>query len=331
MKAVVIAGVGQLGIASVPDPAPAAGEVIVAVTACGICGTDLHLVDGHVPTTFPLIPGHEFSGEVVALGAGVTRLQLGDRVVADPNQPCGSCRPCRRGRTNLCENYAAVGVNMPGAAAEFVAVPDWSCVVVAPHLDLTDAALVEPLACSVRGFDVLQLAPGDEVLLYGAGTMGLINLALAQQFGAAGVDVVDRNPDRLATAIALGARRAVTSAEELDGPQAWDAVIDCTGVIAAIEDGLGRVGKGGTFLQFGVAPQQATAQWSPFRIYRDEVRIVGSMAILDSFERAAELLAAGAIDPSVIITDRVPLSSYVDALERLRAGQGRKQLVLPGA
>jgi 2-desacetyl-2-hydroxyethyl bacteriochlorophyllide A dehydrogenase len=330
MQAAVITAPGEVEIASLPDPSPQADEVVVAVAACGLCGTDLHLVDGHVPTTYPLVPGHELAGEVVAVGAAVQRLAVGDRVAVDPNLPCHACRMCRRGRSNLCESYAALGVTMAGGAADFVAAPEHTCVRLPAGLDLADATLIEPLSCALRGFDVLQLPVGDRVLIYGAGTMGLLNLALARRAGAASVDLVDRNADRLPAARQLGARHAVASAAEIEVPHGWDAVIDCTGVVAAIEDGLARVGKGGTFLQFGVAPDDAVARWSPFRIYREEIRIVGSMAVLDSFERAAELFAEGLVEASAIITDRAPLADYAGALERFRQGGGLKTQVRPG-
>jgi 2-desacetyl-2-hydroxyethyl bacteriochlorophyllide A dehydrogenase len=329
VRAALITGPGEVEVTTVDDPAPGPGEVVVAVAACGICGTDVHILDGAIGS-LPVIPGHEFAGEVVALGGGVTELVLGDRVAVDPNLHCGACHWCRRGRGNLCERYAALGVTTAGGAADFTVAPVGSCVRLPDHVDTADAALIEPLSCAVRAFDVLQARLGDHVLIYGAGTMGLINLELAKRVGAAGVDVVDRNPARLDGARALGARAVATSADELDAPRGWDVVIDCTGAIAAIEDGLERVGRGGTFLQFGVTDEHATARWSPFRVYRDEITIVGSMAVLNSFERAADLFAAGALDAPTIISDRLPLEQYPEAMTRFRAGEGRKVHVTPG-
>jgi threonine dehydrogenase-like Zn-dependent dehydrogenase len=142
--------------------------------------------------------------------------------------------------------------------------------------------------------------------------------------------MVDLNPNRLETAKELACTAAVTSADELDRPRGWDVVIDCTGVVAAIEDGLSRVGRGGTFQQFGVAGEDASARFSPFRIYNQEIRIVGSMAVLHSFERAAELFADGALRPEVMISHRMGLEEYPQALEQFRAGVGRKIQVVPG-
>jgi threonine dehydrogenase-like Zn-dependent dehydrogenase len=170
---------------------------------------------------------------------------------------------------------------------------------------------------------------GDHYLIYGAGTMGLIMLELVKRAGAASVDVVDLNLGRLETARALGCSNAVISADELSTARGWEVVIDCTGAVAAIEDGLTRVGRGGTFLQFGVANEQATASWSPYKIYNQEITITGSMAVLHSFERAAELFAAGVLRPDILISDRLPLDQYPAAVERFASGRGRKIQVRP--
>ena len=216
-----------------------------------------------------------------------------------------------------------------GGAAEYAAAPVANCVVLPDSVSPADAALIEPLSCAVRGFDVLAPKLGDHYLIYGAGTMGLMMMELAKRAGAASVSMVDLNPARLETAEELGCTATVTSADELERPRGWDVVIDCTGVVAAIEDGLGRVIRGGTFQQFGVANEDATARFSPFRVYNAEIRIVGSMAVLHSFERAAELFADGVLRPEVMISDRKLLEEYPAALEQFRAGVGRKIQVRP--
>ena len=329
MRAAVISGVGAVSVETVPDPAPGPRDVVVSVAGCGICGTDLHILDGEFAPSLPVVPGHEFAGEVVAVGEEVTEVGVGDPVAVDPSLHCGECYQCRRGRGNLCENWAAIGVSHPGAAAEFALAPVRNVVRLPDGVDPADAALIEPLACSVRGFDVLPREVGSSYLIYGAGTMGLINLQLAKRAGAASVDVVDLNSERLGTARELGCSAAAGSAEEFDRPRGWDVVSDCTGVVAAIEDGLSRVASGGTFLQFGVSDEGATARWSPFRVYNREITIAGSMAVLHSYERAAALFFGGLLDPDVMISDRFPLAEYPQALDRFRRGIGRKIQVRP--
>jgi 2-desacetyl-2-hydroxyethyl bacteriochlorophyllide A dehydrogenase len=329
VKAAVISA-DAVTVETVPDPTPGPREVVGAGAGCGICGTDLHIAEGEFAPTLPVVPGHEFAGEVVALGSEVTELREGDQVAVDPSLHCGECYYCRRGRGNLCERWAAIGVSTAGGAAEFAVAPVANCVKLPEHVTPADAALVEPLSCAVRGFDVLAPQLGDHYLIYGAGTMGLMMMELAKRAGAASVSMVDLNASRLDTAKELACTAAVTSADELDRPRGWDVVIDCTGVVAAIEDGLGRVSPGGTFQQFGVANEDATARFSPFRIYNKEIRIVGSMAVLHSFERAAELFAEGALRPDVMISHRMSLDEYPQALEQFRSGVGRKVQVLPG-
>lgn len=306
MKAAVIESVGRAVVAEVPDPTPGSREVVVEVAACGLCGTDLHILQGEFAPKLPIVPGHEFAGEVVGVGTRVTELAVGDRVAVDPSLYCHECRYCRTGHNNLCERWAAIGVTTAGGAAQYATAPVANCVKLPEHVATQDAALIEPLSCAVRGYDVLRSRLGAHVLVYGSGTMGLMMLELAKRTGAASVDVVDVNPDRLATARLLGVSASAANADELDRPQGWDVVVDATGNAAAIQDGLDRVAKAGTFLQFGVADYAARVTIDPYRVYNQEITITGSMAVLHSFERAAELFAAGVLDPSVLISDRLP-------------------------
>ncbi|MGW0970237.1 zinc-dependent alcohol dehydrogenase family protein [Streptomyces sp. NPDC002516] len=329
MKAAVIESVGRAVVAEVPDPSPGPREVVVEVAACGLCGTDLHILQGEFAPTLPIVPGHEFAGEVVGVGTRVTELAVGDRVAVDPSLYCHECRYCRTGHNNLCERWAAIGVTTAGGAAQYATAPVANCVKLPEHIATQDAALIEPLSCAVRGYDVLRSRLGAHVLVYGSGTMGLMMLELAKRTGAASVDVVDVNPERLATARLLGVSGAAASPAELDRPQGWDVVVDATGNAAAIQDGLDRVAKAGTFLQFGVADYATRVSVDPYRIYNQEITITGSMAVLHSFERAAELFAAGVLDPSVFISDRLPLASYPKALEQFASGVGRKIVVVP--
>jgi 2-desacetyl-2-hydroxyethyl bacteriochlorophyllide A dehydrogenase len=330
MKAVQFTAIDTIEIVTVDDPTPGRRDVVIKVAGAGICGTDLHILEGEFAPSLPIIPGHEFAGEVVAIGADVTELAVGDQVGVDPSLYCHECYYCRRGRGNMCERWGAIGVTVAGGAAEFAVAPVPNCVRLSEGVKPADAALIEPLSCAVRGFDVLPRSLGDHYLIYGAGTMGLMNLELAKRAGAATVDVVDLNPDRLATAVRLGCSSSGGSADEVNRPShGWDVVIDCTGVVAAIEDGLGRVGKGGTFLQFGVSAEKAEAKWAPYKIYNQEITITGSMAVLHSYERAAELFAGGVLDPDVFISHRYPLEDYALALDQFKKGIGRKIQVTP--
>jgi 2-desacetyl-2-hydroxyethyl bacteriochlorophyllide A dehydrogenase len=327
VKAAVVTTPGEIAVEEMPDPTPGATEVVVRPAATGICGTDLHIMDGEFAPAYPIVPGHEFAGEIVAVGTGVTGYAVGDQVAVDPSLYCGHCYYCKRARGNQCENWGAIGVTVAGAAAEYVAAPMANLFKLPSHLAARDAALIEPLSCAVRGFDVLPRAMASTYLIYGSGTMGLMMLSLAKRAGAESVSMVDLNPARLETARRIGCSAAVTSADEIDAPRGFDVVIDCTGVEAAIRDGLRRVGRGGTFLQFGVAGYDARVAIEPYEIYRREITITGSMAVLHSFDRAGALLAAGVLDPSIFVSHRFPLTSYSEALDQFRAGVGRKILI----
>jgi 2-desacetyl-2-hydroxyethyl bacteriochlorophyllide A dehydrogenase len=329
MKAAVVRSVGVVDVAVVDDPSPGAREVIVEVAACGLCGTDLHIAEGEFAPTLPIIPGHEFAGVVVAVGSSVDELVVGSRVAVDPSLYCNECYYCRLGHNNLCERWGALGVTKPGGAAELVVAPVSNCVLLPAEVRLEDAALIEPLACAVRGYDVLRSTLAAHVLIYGSGTMGLMMLELAKRTGASTVDVVDTNPDRLATAKQLGCTHAVQDADELEQGRGWELVVDATGNTQAIQDGIGRVAPAGTFLQFGVSAHGARVSIEPYRIYNKEITITGSMAVLHSFERAADLFASGVIDPDVFISHRLPLAEYPQALDMFSRGIGRKIQVLP--
>jgi 2-desacetyl-2-hydroxyethyl bacteriochlorophyllide A dehydrogenase len=329
MRAAVVTAPGTIEVTTVNDPTPGPKDVVIEVAAVGICGTDLHILEGNFAPSLPIIPGHEFSGTVVAVGSKVTGFPIGAKVAADPNLPCHACRYCRAGRSNLCDSWSAIGISEPGAMAEYVAVPAANCVRLPEYLRLEDAALIEPLSCAIRGYDVLRSRLGSHVLIYGAGTMGLMMLQLAKLTGAATVDVLDTNPDRAGTAAVLGCTGVSDSADNIERPGGWDVVIDATGNAKAIQDALSRVTKGGTYLQFGVADEDTKVSIEPYRIYNQEITITGSMAVLHSYERAAELFATGIIPAELFISHRHPLEHTAEAFDLFKAGGSRKAQIMP--
>ena len=161
MRAVSIVTPGKIEIIELPDPTPSSTEVVVEVAAVGICGTDLHIFEGEFAPTFPIVPGHEMTGTIVAIGKDVTEVKIGDPVAIDPSVHCGECFYCRRARGNLCENWNALGVSMPGAAAQFLLSPKKNIHKLSKDIDLKSAALIEPLSCAVRGYDQLPRIPGS--------------------------------------------------------------------------------------------------------------------------------------------------------------------------
>ncbi|MPZ93722.1 MAG: alcohol dehydrogenase catalytic domain-containing protein [Propionibacteriales bacterium] len=329
MRAAQIDRPGQLVVLDVPDPRPAPGEVVVDVAACGVCGTDLHIADGEFPPApYPLVPGHEFAGTVAAVGADVgTGVAVGDRVAVDPSLFCGYCAPCRAGRGNLCVNWGAIGDTVSGAFAQRVAVPAANAYLMPADMTFEQGALVEPLSCAVHGVRRLGVEVGESILVVGAGTMGLLLIQLLARAGAQ-VSAVDRVPSKVELARSMGSTHGGTSIGDI-AKDGFDAVVDVTGVPAAMEEGFDAVRRGGRFMVFGVAPAEARVRLSPFRIYNDEITVIGSMAVLHSFGAALDLIASGAVTTDRLVSHRLPLDDYPKALDIVRAGSGVKVHVLP--
>jgi len=341
MRAVIIDAPASIRVDDVPEPAPRSDELLIRVEACGICGTDLHIIDGESPLArYPVIPGHEFAGEVVALGCdiaqnngnGEANITVGSRVAVDPNLYCGHCDFCRTGRENLCIHYSALGVTRNGAIAQYVAVPLAAAYVLPDSVSWREAALIEPISCAVHGMHSLNPRSGDTFLIVGAGTMGLLLLQLAHYGGASRVAMVDVNPQRLQHAQQLGATHTYSDIQQAlaDEPLGFNCVIDATGIPAVIENAFMAVKRGGKFLVFGVASHEARISLSPFRIYNDEITILGSMAVLYSFQAALDLLSGGVIDTQTILTAALPLEDFSEALNMVRQGRGIKTQILPG-
>lgn len=328
--AVVSSPTSGVELLDVPTPVPDVEEVVVEVAVSGVCGTDLHVATGdYAPLRLPVVIGHEFAGTVSEVGDGTASVRVGDRVAVDPSLYCDACEYCTAGRGNLCIDGGGLGTTADGAFAERILVRASDCYPIPDHLSFDSAALAEPLACAVHGMDLLPRRVGDHYLVYGAGTMGLLLAQLARHAGATSVSVVDINDERLATAEAYGMTVAASADELPRDNRGWHVVIDCTGAPTAIEDAVARVARGGTYLQFGVTPMAAQVPISPFRLFRDEITLLGSRAIYRSFGRAVELLAAGVVDTSLLVSDRLPLADIDLALQRVAQGGSGKVLVNP--
>lgn len=330
MRAAVIDKPGEISVREVAEPQAGPGQVVVEVGACGICGTDLHIAAGEFPPSpYPLVPGHEFAGTVAGIAPGVTTgIAVGDRVAVDPSLFCGYCRQCRRGRGNLCENWGAIGDTVDGAFAEYVAVPAANCYPLPDHLSFAQGALVEPVSCAVHGVRRLGVEAGERILVVGAGTMGLIMTQLLAA-GGARVSVVDLAEAKLPLARELGAVEVATSVGDLPR-RGFDAAVDVTGAPTAIEAAFGALDRGGRLQVFGVAADDAQISLSPFRIYNDEITVVGSMAVLDSFGAALELVASGQVRTEELVSHTVGLDEFPDALGLVRSGATTKAQVVPG-
>lgn len=325
MKAVVLTAPGEYAVEEVADPTPGADQVVISVLASGICGTDLHTLAGENPqVVLPVIPGHEFVGRVEMVGAGVKNLQVGDAVAVDPSRSCGRCRHCRELRPNLCQNKGGHGSKLPGGFAERVVVKADACVPLDPNMKIERAVLAEPLACVLHGMDRLGPVLGKTALVYGAGAIGMLTAALLSRAGAQ-VQMLERSEERREIARSWGIPCADLPEDYTE--TAWDVVVDATGAPQAIADALVRVRRGGTCLLMGVAPAGRTIPFEPHRVNWHELTIIGSMAIQGSFQRAVDLLPQIDYPLETLVTHRLPLSEFAQAIDLVQSRHALKVIL----
>ncbi len=335
MQAVIFPAPETLAIEQVSDPACGPEEVIVQVATTGICGTDVHIYRNEYMSDFPLIPGHEFTGTIVEVGKEITDFQQGDRVAVDPNLYCGRCYFCRNQQANHCLNWEGVGITRSGGFAQYVAAPARACYRVPNSLTDGEAAFIEPLSCVVHALNRLRVWPGNEVLIFGAGPMGLLLVQALRHSGASQVVVVEKQPDRLVLASQLGATAAVAAGpdqvealKEL-APYGFAVVIDATGVPAVIEQAFNFLKPRGQYLQFGVTPMEASITLRPYDIFRHDWTIIGSFALCYTFEPAIAWLANGVVNVKPLISHTVPLADFSDVFQQFAEGKTLKVHLQP--
>ena len=335
MQAVVFTAPETVTVQQVPDPSCMPDEVVVKVAASGLCGTDLHIYHDEYMSDFPVIPGHEFGGVIVETGKEVTDFKIGDRVAADPNLYCGHCYFCRNEQANHCLNWQGVGITRPGSFAEYVAVPARATYSVPDNLTDAQAAFIEPVSCVVHALKRLRIWPGDEVLIFGAGPMGLLLVQAFRHSGASQVVVVEKQPDRLTLARRLGVTAAIAAGPDQEAlrdlaPYGFAIVVDATGVPAVIEQAFAYLKPRGQFLQFGVTPRDATVRLSPYDIFHRDWTIIGSFALCYTFQPAIAWLANGVVDVMPLISHNLPLSDFPRALASFADGKTLKVQLWPG-
>ena len=339
MKAVVFREVGK-GIAVEEQPEPTVRgdrDVLISVRDCGICGSDLAILEGRHPSRPPVILGHEMSGEVVGAGKGVTGVAVGDHVVMDPNLNCGLCAPCRSGRTNLCERMVEVGITRNGGFAQLVLAPEPFVFKVDRGLSWKSAALVEPLACVVTGFRKTRVKPDETAVVYGAGPMGLIWVALLKRAGLRKIISVDLADRRRKAAESLGAHVSIDPAlgdpveavrRETEG-QGADVAVEMIGRAETVEASVRSVGLGGRVVIMGVSRKDSLARIPPFEVMVKEVEVVGSNANAGGFSHAIRLIQDGALPVDKIVSHELAIDDAQKAFELCRAGEGLKVLIRP--
>ncbi len=311
----------EVALEELADPVPGPGEVVCRVLACGVCGSDVS--DGYVAKKLPVVLGHEVVGEVLAAGDGVTAVAVGDRVIVHHHAPCGTCRTCRRGHETLCDQYRATKLD-PGGFAERVRVQ----AALVPELlalgdvDALAGTFVEPLGCVLRALDRAGLSAGDELLVVGAGSNGLLAIAAARARGVQRVWIREPRAARRARAEAWGA--STHASEPVDVAFLTTADADAMAGAAA------ALGPGGTLCLYATTKAGAELGVDGELLFERELTVCSSWSAgPDDMRAAYALIASGAIDPLPLVTHRLGLDETARALDLQRRGEAIKVVVLP--
>lgn len=323
MRAAVLTAPEKLELKIVPLPTYTENEVLIKVNRCGLCGTDIHIYKGsYSADKLPLIPGHEFSGTIAALGSSVKHLRLGMAVTADINVGCGQCFFCRKNEILNCPSMYQIGIHVDGGLAEYVKVPASHIVPIPDHIAAERGALTEPVSCIVRAVKKSRLHLGESVLIMGSGPIGNLHLQIARQVGAAPIIVSEPNPERAEWAKRSGADYVVTDASQLlevvrkatDG-RGVDLVIESVGLTALYNSAFDYVRPGGRLLAFGLADPSAKSHYLPFDVVLKELGLQGSVAGMgDDMHEAMTLIAHHRLDLSAFIESVFPLEEAAQAM-----------------
>jgi L-iditol 2-dehydrogenase len=342
MKAVVKTkpGDGNLELWDIPEPAPEPGQVKLRIAASGICGTDIHIISGAWPSCPPVALGHEFCGTVVEIGAGVTSLQQGDRVVSsNPAKTCGVCRHCKAGNDFMCPHRVSAGYHIHGSFAEFLCIPAERCHKLADHVTFRAAALGEPLAVAVHAvIERHHVHSGDWVLVSGCGCVGLLTFQMAKLEGARVIITgLAKDSNRLTKAKELGADIVVDVStqdvlqvvRDLTGGEGADTVYECAGAAKSLDICWKAVKKEGTVVPLGMYPGPVLTDFNS--VSKKELRVIGSYGyVWTSWQRCVKLLAEGKVKTEELISHEYPLEDFAKAFEATRTN-GIKVVLRPGA
>ncbi|WP_455436197.1 zinc-dependent alcohol dehydrogenase family protein [Hungatella hathewayi] len=325
MKGSYFLGNGHFEVRDVPIPETGAHDVLIRVTACGICGTDVHIYHGDKGSADvcpPVILGHELAGVVEKVGEAVTNVKPGDHVTVDPNIYCGNCHYCQIGKKQLCENLFAIGVNRNGGFAEYCMVPETQCFILNDRIPLRYGAMTEPLACCLHGIDRAGIKQGDTVCIIGGGAIGLIMVQLARLAGATKVVLSEPVVLRQQVGLELGADAVIDPVhekitqrlQEISGMPGADVVIECVGTPVAVGQAFQAAKRGATLLIFSVPQAGSVYDLHLEEIYQKELTIIGSMINPDTHGRAAAMINSGIIQFDSIITHSFPVDQVEEAV-----------------
>lgn len=314
MKALSVVATEKMEITELEKPTAQKGQVVIEVAYCGICGSDLDRYFKGKVHNFPQILGHEFSGVVTEIGEGVTRLNIGDQVAVAPLIPCGECEYCAKGEPAMCTNYSFIGSRQPGAMAEYVVAPEVNCLHVPAALSLKEAAMIEPLTVAIHGVDRLAIKAGEIALVLGAGTIGLLTIAVLKARGINHIIVTDLNDVKLDMAKQCGATEIVntsqTSLEEyFDGRSRPTIVYETAGSSVTQVEAIKYVASKGQVSFVGTSTKDVVLEPSVFeRVLRGELSVTGSWMSYSApfpgyeWHTAMDYMATGKIDVKPLIT-----------------------------
>lgn len=338
MKAIIYNAPRDYELCEVPVPKPEPNQVLIKVKACGVCRTDAHIHEGDFISEFPLTPGHEFTGEIAEIGCEVKGFQIGDRVAADNTVLCGECYYCRRNQPLFCENFLSLGCNQPGGYAEYVVVNYDKVFHISDKVSYDMACFAEPLACAIHGMDVIQPKCGDDVLIFGAGPTGILLTQLLKHGGASNLVVCASSKEKLDLIEKNGFAQTVLMdrddyskhTKELKErfPKGFDIVIDATGAPAIIEHMFQFPKMTGKVVFYGVAPSDAKISISPYQIFNNELKILGSFAQTHCFDRAVKYLELGIVKVDDLIEKHYALSEFDQMMDDFLHKKGMRKLIV---
>jgi L-iditol 2-dehydrogenase len=334
MRAAVLHGPSDVRLERIAVPEPGPDEAVVRIHAVGLCGTDYRIWSGDRPVRYPLVMGHEFIGEVSAVGAAVSHVKAGDKVAVEPNYSCGHCPLCREGNRNLCLARVAVGIDVDGGFAEAARVPARLCWPAPPTLADDQLVLAEPLAVVVRAVRRGAARAGESAAVLGMGTLGLlaVQVLVAQGVRTLGVSRSTRRHDvaRAVGAMAVATTEAeahVEAARTLSGREGVDLVVETAGTAEAVEQAVAMARPGGRIVLTGLPHEPSAVNF--FFVVRRELAILGSMIYQDEFPEAIRLLASGAVRAERLLTHRFDLAAIGEAFAAHRSPDSIKVLVRP--
>ncbi|RYG90491.1 dehydrogenase [Loktanella sp. IMCC34160] len=327
MEAAVLVRPGRFEIRQRPIPAPGRGEALIRITRVGICGTDLHIFNGHYAAeSLPMVPGHEFTGIIHALGEGVSGLEIGSKAVVDMNIGCGTCYWCRRNEILNCPEMQQMGITMDGAFAEYMVVP--ARLVIPAPAEIPDEflALTEPLACVVRAARKANVTFGQSVVVIGAGPIGNLHVQLLRTIGAAPIIVADTSAERVSLALEAGADVGVSDPAQLEeavlkatGGRGADIVIESVGSAALYAQASRLIRKGGHIAAFGLTGPDAELPLNILQTILQENSIKGSVAGMgQDMHDALTLLVHGRIRTDAFVRAAYPLAQIQTAFDTIR-------------